>query len=130
MREELFNAIYKFIDEEFVNDDLAWEYDINPDTEGYEKNIVNFYGEKYVEGYQNDWYFIYVKKEYYEHLRDFEDAEFSKKWIDKSPLLDFTDHEMQNKLNGLFNDLWKPVFEKWFSEHYPEFPVKTFIYKK
>ena len=64
------SIIYKFIDNEFTEDNLTWDYDINYDTEDTERNILNFYGEKYQRGSQDEWYFQYIKTEYYETVPD------------------------------------------------------------
>ena len=123
-------AIYKYIDNEFTEDNLTWDYDINHDTEDTEKNILNFYGEKFQRGSQDDWYFQYVKKEWYENISDDDNQkkEFKDKWLEKSPLLEMLDIDFLNKMNTIFGNFWKPVFEQWFKDTYPQFPVKTFIY--
>lgn len=123
--DRLFESIYNFINNEFVDDNLDWDYDINPDTEETETNILNFYGEKYSNGFQDEWTFQYIKRTYYEELQD---DYFKNNWIDKAPILEFTDREWTQKMNSIFGDFWKPVFEKWFSENYNQFPVKTFLY--
>lgn len=120
----LHEAIFKFIDDEFIDDNLEWDYDINPDTDETEPNILNFFGNKYRHGDQDDWYFQYVKREYYTNLTD---KEFANKWIKKAPLLEITDREWKEKMTNLFGDYWQPVFKQWFKNVYPHFPVKTFI---
>ena len=56
------------------------------------------------------------------------DEQFKFKWIDKAPLLDLLHREFADKMDALFGDFWRPVFEKWFETNYPEFPVKTYIH--
>ena len=121
----LYEIIYKFINNEFVSDNLDYEHDINPDTEEPEKNIFNFFGDKYHTNDQDEWTFQYVKKEYYENL-DSED--FKNRWLHKAPLLEVTDRYFPDKMKAFFNDYWKPVFEKWFENNFPQFPVETYIY--
>jgi len=122
---KLFDTIYKFIDGEFEDDNLDWDYDIDPDTNEPEKNIINFYGQQYINGNQDEWTFQYVKKEYYEGMSD---EQFKFKWIDKAPLLDLLHRDFSSKMDALFGTFWRPVFEKWFEKNYPEFPVKTYLY--
>ena len=120
-------AIYNFINDEFYDDNLDWEYDIDVEGDGYEqeKNILCFSGDRFREREQDDWTFQYVKKGYYENL---EDKEFANKWIDKAPILEFMDKNKIDKMDNLFGNQWKPIFENWFKRNYPEFPVKTFLY--
>jgi hypothetical protein len=122
------SLIYKFIDDEFYEDNLDWGYNVNYDTDILEKNIINFFGDKYNNNDQDDWYFQYVKKEYYTNLETNEDNRVVKEWSPKAPLLEFLDVEFTSKMNSMFANFWKPSFEKWFSKKYPTFPVKTFIY--
>jgi len=129
---QLFDAIYKFIDNMFVEDDLNWNYEDDYDSEESNKNIIEFSGEKYDEGETDYKYFIYIKREYYEGFinngSEF-DIEFARGWIDKAPLLDSTTGNLwRDKLNTWFGEFWKPVFEQWFKDKYPNFPVKTFMY--
>ena len=126
---KLFDIIYKFIDEEFAEDNLAWEYMEDYDNGTYDTNIIEFSGDKYFEGEVDNKYFTYIKREYYENLTDDFDNEFKTSWIDKAPLLDLTTGEWYfDKLKNLFGEYWKPVFEQWFRDSYPDFPVKTFWY--
>ena len=129
---QLFQVIYNFIDDMFVEDDLNWNYEEDYDTEEYNKNVIEFSGEKYDEGETDDKYFIYIRKEYYEKLKkrdNASDLEFIAEWIDKAPILDSTSGRWWcDKLNNFFGEFWKPVFEQWFEDRYPDFPVKTFMY--
>lgn len=122
---QLFNSIYNFINDELYDDDLTWEYEWDSDAMQREMNVINFYGAKYISNEQDEVTFTYIKKEYYESK---EGTPLAEKWIDKSPLLEFIDYEFRNKMNSIFGEYWRPVFEKWFERNYPEFPVKTFIY--
>jgi hypothetical protein len=126
---QLFKSIFKFIDSEFTDDNLDYDYDINYDTEETEKNILNFFGNKYQYGAQDEWYFQYIKKEYYLSLDDSENTRLIKEWEPKAPILEMLDSEFPNKMNSFFGDYWKPVFEEWFKEKYPTLPVKTFLYR-
>jgi hypothetical protein len=131
---QLFNLIYNFIDDIFVEDNLNWNYEEDYHSEEYNKNIIEFSGEKYDEGEIDDKYFIYIKREYYEGFINNGseyDVEFATNWIDKAPLLDITSGSGKwwcEKLNNFFGEFWKPVFEQWFTDRYPDFSVKTFMY--
>jgi hypothetical protein len=125
---QLFDVIYKFIDDMLTEDNIRYQDGYNYDTDKSDENLLNFYGDKYSDNEQNDWYFEYVRKEYYEGLTSRREWEIKEKWLDKSPLLELMDTEFMSKLNGFFGYFWKPVFEQWFTDKYPHLPVKTFIY--
>lgn len=124
---QLFDAIYKFIDDMLTEDNIKYQRGYNYDTDKYDENLLNFYGDKYSDNEQDDWYFEYVSKEYYENL-DRRDLDITKRWLDKSPLLELMDIKFMSKLDGFFSSFWKPVFEQWFRDKYPHLPVKTFVY--
>lgn len=124
---KVFDVIYHYINDYFYDDNLDWVWDDYDDEESDRRQMVaNFTGDKWRENEQDDYYFTYVSKEYYENEPD---DVFAKKWIDKAPLLDLLSSNFQERMNGFFGPYWKPVFEKWFSDNYPEFPVKTYIYR-
>ena len=107
--EKLYSVIYKFIDSEFTDDNLDYDYDTNYDTEEIEKNILNFFGNKYQYGAQDEWYFQYIKKEYYLSLlynNDYNDT-MVKEWSPKAPILEMLDREFPNKMDSIFGDFWK-----------------------
>jgi hypothetical protein len=124
---QLFDIIYKFIDNMLTEDNIEYQDGYNYDTGKWDENLLNFFGDKYLNNKQDDWYFEYVRKEYYERLYGHDSVK--KKWLDKSPLLEVMEHNFNYKLTVLFGDYWKPVFEQWFKDKYPELPVKTFIFK-
>jgi hypothetical protein len=123
----LYDAIYKFINDEFTDDNLDYDYDNNYDTDETEKNILNFFGDKYQDNNQDEWYFQYIKKEYYTSLEDSENTRLIKEWEPKAPILEMLDREFPNKMNLFFGEYWKPVFKQWFKDTHPQFPVKTFL---
>jgi len=126
---QLFDAIYKFIDNMLTEDNIRYQDGYNYDTDKSDENLLNFYGDKYSDNEQNDWYFEYVRKEYYENLGKHKwENSIKEKWLDKSPLLELMDTEFMSKLDGFFGSFWKPVFEQWFRDKYPHLPVKTFVY--
>ena len=126
-KKKLFDAIYSHIDSELKKDNLDWRFVDDDDfDESYNKNLIEFFGDKWF-GEGEPIYFQYIKKEYYDEdgTTDF----LIEKWYDKAPLLDFIAYEnpFWEHLNDTFGDLWKPVIKKWFEDHYPEFPVKTYV---
>lgn len=123
---KLHNTIFEYIGKYFERDALDWEYEYNSDEEDFERNIIDFSGEKYRNGEMDEHYFTYIKKEYYENLTD---DNFKWKWIDEAPLLDLSPGVYWvRKMDLMFSEIWRPSFEKWFSVTYPDFPVKTFVY--
>ena len=59
---KLFDSIYNFIDNIFVEDNLSWNYEEDYGDEDYNENIIEFIGDKYSMGDTDDKYFIYIKK--------------------------------------------------------------------
>jgi hypothetical protein len=126
---QLFDAIYKFIDNMLTEDNIRYDYGYNYDTDKTDENLLNFYGDKYSDNKQDDWYFEYVRREYYENLDEHKlENSIKDKWLDKSPLLELMDIKFMSKLDGFFSSFWKPVFEQWFRDKFPHLPVKTFVY--
>lgn len=72
--------------------------------------------------------FEYIKKSWYESGR--ESLEVTKKWENKAPILQVTNLEYYSCCNfdKMFGKFWRPSFEKWFENNFPQFPVKTFTY--
>jgi len=125
---QLFDAIYKFIDDDLVEDNLSWNYEEENDDEELNKQIVSFVGNKYINDEIDERYFTYITKKYYEILMKTE-PEFVRDWINIAPLLDLNPCRWWcDKMNTLFSDYWKPAFEQWFRDRYPNFKVKTFTY--
>jgi hypothetical protein len=126
---QLFNAIYKFIDNDLVEDGISWEYEeAYDDDDGTNENIIEFIGNKYSSDVIDEKYFTYIRREYYEYVMKSE-PEFARDWIDIAPLLDLNPCRWWcDKLNGYFGEYWKPVFEQWFSDKFPDFDVKSFMY--
>lgn len=73
--------------------------------------------------------FEYIKKSWYESGR--ESLEVTKKWENKAPILQVTNLKYYSCCNfdWIFGELWHPVFEQWFKNNFPQFPVKTFIFE-
>jgi len=126
-KKKLFNAIYSYIDSELKKDNLDWTYaDDNDFNEGYDSNLIEFRGDSWDEYGEC---ILYIKKEYDED--EGRDRDMKQKWSDKAPILEFkTYHSFWKQLQDTFGDLWKPVAEQWFKDHYPEYPVKTFVFPK
>lgn len=126
---QLFDAIYKFIDDDLVEDGISWEYEEAYDDDyGNNENIIEFVGNKYSSDVIDEKYFTYIRREYYEYVMKSE-PEFAREWIDIAPLLDLNPCKWWcEKLDNMFGKFWKPVFEQWFTDKFPDFDVKTFTY--
>ena len=125
--ERIFDVIYNFINDMLTEDNITYQHGYIYDTDEKDENILDFYGDKYINNQQDDWYFEYIKKEYYESLGE-GDLNDKKRWLDKSPILEVLDRDFKLKLDAFFSFLWKPIFEQWFKDKYPHLPVKTFLY--
>ena len=124
------DVIQKLQDYMLTEDNIRFQFGHNYDTDEVDENILWFFGDKYSNNEQDDWYFEYVSREFYENLtfgREWENT-IKEKWLDKSPVLEFMDTEFISKLDGFFSSFWKPVFEQWFRDKFPHLPVKTFVY--
>lgn len=124
-RERLFNAIYKMIDDYMRDTELRFDY-------GYMykkmvKSVIEFYGDEFTEGIDNENLFVYVSREYYAEVE--KDKTQIYMYYSKSPLLMVSNRTTwRRRMDKMFGDVWRPVFEKWFSDNNPELPVKTFNY--
>ena len=92
------------------------------------KSVIEFYGDDYAEGEDSEKLFVYISREYYAEVE--KDKNMIYKNYNKSPLLEISKFTTwRHRMDKMFGDVWRPVFEKWFSNNNPELPVKTFIYQ-
>lgn len=129
---QLFNLIYDYIDnilrvEGKIKDNIGYDY-----TRGEETwDLVWFQIDEDME-FSDDWIFEYTKDTWY--TRKFngktrEQDEFTNIWSPKTPLLSFnSDSSVRRRFDTMFNDLWHSVFEHWFTDSFPNYPVKTFLF--
>jgi hypothetical protein len=110
--------ILSVIEEMFPVDDInyteAYDDDGNPDDTAY----VFYLGD-----YENDEViFRWYSKDYW----DGPDESTVDYRIRQSPLLVFEDYNTFYEINSMFQNLWKPVFIKWFYESF-SLPIKTIL---
>ena len=110
--------ILSVIEEMFPVDDInyteAYDDDGNPDDTAY----VFYLGD-----YENDEViFRWYSKDYW----DGPDESTVDYRIKQSPLLVFEDYRTFYEINSMFQNLWKPVFIKWFYESF-SLPIKTIL---
>ena len=109
--------ILSVIEEMFPVDDInyteAYDDDGNPDDTAY----VFYLGD-----YENDEViFRWYSKDYWNGTGESVDSR-----IRQSPLLVFEDYNTFYEINSMFQNLWKPVFIKWFYESF-SLPIKTIL---
>jgi hypothetical protein len=110
--------ILSVIEEMFPVDDInyteAYDDDGNPDDTAY----VFYLGD-----YENDEViFRWYSKDYW----DGPDESTVDYRIRQSPLLVFESNNTFYEINSMFQNLWKPVFIKWFYESF-SLPIKTIL---
>jgi hypothetical protein len=106
--------------------------------------IINYFNEKYGNLKQNDYncssgfnldtesntIFHYHKKCFYQqrikNSKTKDEFLYFQSRMEKSPLLVFYNQNDYKTLNGYFDDLWKPIFKKWFEEKYG-LEIKTIL---
>ena len=125
---QLFDLIYKYLDELFTDSDIYWEW-----SDGYEGIIAGFIASN-AHGEYNT-LFEWIDKKYYEDLKkEGSNPTLFNKWLDLAPILttgEVDEGGFLERMYSMFSDHWKPVFEQWFKDNYgDEFPVKTFVFFK
>jgi hypothetical protein len=72
----------------------------------------------------SDWMPIYYDKDFYTDFADNDSMEFMM-YFKKAKIVVLQD-SIYYKYNMMFNDLWQPVFIKWFNEH-SGLPIKNVL---
>lgn len=125
--EKLYNIIYKMIVDYMNDTEVQWYLGMDPYEGGNTEHEIEFYGTDYTEDIDDTPLFAYVAKEWWTEIE--QDKRMITKYLDISPMLEVsTQTQWRYKMDSLFGNLWRPVFEKWFNKTYPQFPVKTFEY--
>jgi hypothetical protein len=126
----LFKVIYNEIDS-YLNENgkmiisPGHDYILGGETE----DLIWFYriGEE-------DYEFEYTKPEWYTRKLDNgyrEGKQTAKFWLPRTPFVSFTsDSSFGNRMDNMFGPLWRPVFEKWFEDNFPDLPVNKFFYNE
>lgn len=125
---KLSKSIYNYIDELFASKDGK--------TKIFKLDSIDDEGRSLIDAYDfvnNDYYdegseylFSWTGEEYYKTLYsqgDITKSE-SERLSSESPNVEIIDTDKLNSLNGLFGDLWRPIFMKWFKNK-TNLPVKT-----
>ena len=116
---KLDSIILKYINDEFNVKDIHYteimDSDGNPDDSAYEFYLGDYSDDETVFRMYNKHYWVGDG-----------DTDLVRYRIEQSPLLVIDDSNIINKMNGLFNDKWKPVFKRWFSKNFG-FNIKTII---
>jgi hypothetical protein len=129
---KLSKSIYNYISELFASEDgdttihklESIDEDGNPLVDSYD-----FINNDYYDGDKQDYLFTWTGPGYYKsitprYITQIEMEQLSK----KCPNVEILDKDTLNSLNGLFGDLWKPVFIKWVEDK-TNLPVKTLFPK-
>ena len=125
---QLFDSIYSYIDSSLNEDDtLTYSEGFDYDIDDYVSDLEWFY----IEG-EDDWVFEYIHPEYWngKARKKHRPADWLKSKLEMSPILEFSQSFwFLDEMNNMFGDIWKPVFEQWFVDNFPELPApKTYLY--
>lgn len=125
---QLFDSIYSYIDSTLNEyNSLTYSSGFDYDVDDYVSDLEWFY----IEG-EDDWVFEYIHPEYWngKARKNHRPESWLKHKIETSPILEFSQSFwFLDRMNSIFGDVWKPVFEQWFTNNFPELPkVKTFLY--
>jgi hypothetical protein len=122
---QLFKSIYNYIDSTLNNMWYGPGYDYGRD--GETEDLIWFYTKD-----NEDWEFQYFTPEWYTRTFDGETREhesLNDRWLPHTPFIEFsTDSSFKQTMDNIFGEVWHPMFEKWFSDNFPDFNVKTFFY--
>ena len=106
-KKKLDDVMYKYIDDLLENNELGelnYTY-FNEIGDERDWQITFYFGDY---GYKNT-AFVWQTNEIYEHYGLSECEECPKVIVEKN---------IEDTLNGMFNDMWKPIFKKWVKEKY------------
>lgn len=121
------DMIYIYIDKELKSDNIRYinEFDYHENKPiDTVKIFVGDSTDTEVPTNENiffDYYFRYAFPEYYKNSHN---TYFS----ESSPILFMDTTKWNRRMESIFGDKWHSAFERWFTNNYPEFPVKTFYY--
>ena len=113
-------GILKYINSMFDINDIGWTYGIDDwgNEVGY---AIEFYSGDYEEG--GSTLFRWYGEDYWVSEESSGWGNIKEKKLN-SPILEFEDEQHYNNLQGLFGNLWKPLFIEWFWDKF-HVPVKT-----
>ena len=121
---KLDEIIVNYLNKMYDVNDITWKHPLENDEESddwdEDPNRLIFYkGDDEYDEY-DDRIFLWYDTEYW----NVEKSDNSKKFYEKSPVLDFENGNDLEILNGYFGDKWVPVFKKWFKDNF-RIPVKS-----
>lgn len=128
---KLSKSIYNYIDELFASE--------NGDTTIYKLNSIDEDGEDMENSYDfvnddyykvgSDYLFSWTGEDYYKSITPKYITQHEMEQLSKmAPNVEIVDTDRLISLNGLFGELWRPIFMKWFEDK-TNLPIKT-LYPK
>jgi hypothetical protein len=124
---KLEQVIYDYIDKLFAAENGKTEiHKLNSLGED-DKEIEGAYdlvNDDYYDGDNQDYLFSWTGREYYDNEKRKNYMSKGIKFIDLAPIVEIHDESKVRTLNLIFNEMWKPIFNKWFQDKV-NLPVKT-----
>jgi len=124
---KLEQVIYDYIDKLFAAENGKTEiHKLNSLGEDDDEidDAYDFVNDDYYDGDNQDYLFSWTGREYYDNEKRKNYQSKGIKFIDLAPIVEIHDENKIRTLNLIFNEMWKPIFKKWFQDKV-NLPVKT-----
>ena len=124
---KLEQVIYDYIDKLFAAENGKTEiHKLNSLGEDDDEidDAYDFVNDDYYDGDNQDYLFSWTGREYYDNEKRKNYQSKGIKFIDLAPIVEIHDENKIRTLNLIFNEMWKPIFNKWFQDKV-NLPVKT-----
>jgi len=124
---KLEQVIYDYIDKLFAAENGKTEiHKLNSLGEDDDEidDAYDFVNDDYYDGDNQDYLFSWTGREYYDNEKRKNYMSKGIKFIDLAPIVEIHDESKVRTLNLIFNEMWKPIFNKWFQDKV-NLPVKT-----
>jgi hypothetical protein len=124
---KLEQVIYDYIDKLFAAENGKTEiHKLNSLGEDDDEidDAYDFVNDDYYDGDNQDYLFSWTGREYYDNEKRKNYMSKGIKFIDLAPIVEIHDENKVRTLNLIFNEMWKPIFNKWFQDKV-NLPVKT-----
>ena len=124
---KLEQVIYDYIDKLFAAENGKTEiHKLNSLGEDDDEidDAYDFVNDDYYDGDNQDYLFSWTGREYYDNEKRKNYMSKGIKFIDLAPIVEIHDENKIRTLNLIFNEMWKPIFKKWFQDKV-NLPVKT-----
>jgi len=121
---KLEQVIYDYIDKLFAAENGKTEiHKLNSiDEDGKDiDGAYDFVNDDYYDGDIQDYLFSWTGKEYYENHQS---QSFGTRLVNEAPIVEILDKNKVMTLNLIFNEMWEPIFDKWFQDKV-NLPIKT-----